>query len=71
MVVVVHPRVMLSVDGKAASEGRLLFATTNCVTPLDEALHRPGRMDVHMELKNATKWQVGELFWSFFRLRNN
>lgn len=55
-----------ALDGIAAAEGRLLFATTNCFTALDEALRRPGRMDVHVEFKNATKWQARELFWSFF-----
>ncbi|GJJ07004.1 hypothetical protein Clacol_001202 [Clathrus columnatus] len=58
-----------ALDGIAASEGRLLFATTNCVTALDEALSRPGRMDVHVEFKNATKWQARELFWSFYEPR--
>ncbi|KAF8757887.1 P-loop containing nucleoside triphosphate hydrolase protein [Rhizoctonia solani] len=32
-------------DGVAAAEGRLLFATTNHIERLDPALSRPGRMD--------------------------
>lgn len=55
-----------ALDGIAAAEGRLLFATTNCYAALDEALRRPGRMDVHVHFENATKWQARELFWSFF-----
>ncbi|KAG1789968.1 P-loop containing nucleoside triphosphate hydrolase protein [Suillus plorans] len=33
-----------SLDGVAAAEGRLLFATTNHIERLDPALSRPGRM---------------------------
>ncbi|KAF8757601.1 P-loop containing nucleoside triphosphate hydrolase protein [Rhizoctonia solani] len=33
---------------------------------LDPALTRPGRMDVHVEFRLATKWQAKQLFKSFF-----
>ena len=33
-----------SIDGISATEGRLLFATTNYLDRLDSALSRPGRM---------------------------
>ncbi|THG95984.1 hypothetical protein EW026_g5763 [Hermanssonia centrifuga] len=36
-----------ALDGVAASEGRILFATTNHLERLDPALSRPGRMDVN------------------------
>ncbi|QRV88320.1 AAA family ATPase [Ceratobasidium sp. AG-Ba] len=55
-----------AIDGVAAQEGRLLFATTNHIEVLDPALTRPGRMDVHVEFRLATKWQARELFKSFF-----
>ncbi|KAG8696761.1 hypothetical protein FRC09_008276 [Ceratobasidium sp. 395] len=55
-----------AIDGVAAQEGRLLFATTNHVEVLDPALTRPGRMDVHVEFRLASKWQAKELFKSFF-----
>lgn len=55
-----------SLDGVAATEGRLLFATTNHIDRLDPALSRPGRMDVWVDFKNATKWQAEELFKNFF-----
>ncbi|TFK20759.1 P-loop containing nucleoside triphosphate hydrolase protein [Coprinopsis marcescibilis] len=55
-----------ALDGVAASEGRLLFATTNHLDKLDEALRRPGRMDVWIEFKNASKWQAEALFRNFF-----
>ncbi|CEL60736.1 putative mitochondrial chaperone BCS1-A OS=Dictyostelium discoideum GN=bcs1la PE=3 SV=1 [Rhizoctonia solani AG-1 IB] len=55
-----------ALDGVAASEGRILFATTNHLERLDPALSRPGRMDVWIEFKNATKWQCEQLFSNFF-----
>jgi len=55
-----------ALDGVAASEGRILFATTNHLERLDPALSRPGRMDVWIEFKNSTKWQCEQLFNNFF-----
>jgi len=55
-----------SIDGIQASEGRLLFATTNKYHALDPALTRPGRMDVHVEFTYASKSQAEELFKRFF-----
>jgi len=55
-----------SIDGIQASEGRLLFATTNKYHALDPALTRPGRMDVHIEFTHASKSQAEELFKRFF-----
>ncbi|KAI0758586.1 P-loop containing nucleoside triphosphate hydrolase protein [Irpex lacteus] len=55
-----------SLDGVAAAEGRLLFATTNHIERLDPALSRPGRMDVWVNFKNATRWQAEGIFKCFF-----
>jgi len=55
-----------SLDGVAAAEGRLLFATTNHIERLDPALSRPGRMDVWVNFRNATKWQAEGIFRCFF-----
>ncbi|KAF8585402.1 P-loop containing nucleoside triphosphate hydrolase protein [Ramaria rubella] len=55
-----------SLDGVAAAEGRLLFATTNHIERLDPALSRPGRMDVWVNFANATKWQAKGIFKCFF-----
>ena len=55
-----------ALDGVGAQEGRLLFATTNRYEALDAALRRPGRMDVHVEFKLATQYQIGELFKRFY-----
>ncbi|KAF8196836.1 hypothetical protein K438DRAFT_1585915 [Mycena galopus ATCC 62051] len=55
-----------SLDGVAAAEGRLLFATTNHIERLDPALSRPGRMDVWVLFEHATKWQAEGIFKCFF-----
>lgn len=55
-----------ALDGVAAAEGRILFATTNHLERLDPALSRPGRMDVWIEFRNASKWQAEALFRNFF-----
>ncbi|KAH9946492.1 P-loop containing nucleoside triphosphate hydrolase protein [Amylocystis lapponica] len=55
-----------ALDGIGAQEGRILFATTNHYTALDPALCRPGRMDLHIEFKLASKFQAEELFKCFY-----
>jgi len=55
-----------ALDGVGAQEGRLLFATTNRYEALDAALRRPGRMDVHVGFKLASRYQVGELLRRFY-----
>ncbi|KZT41725.1 P-loop containing nucleoside triphosphate hydrolase protein [Sistotremastrum suecicum HHB10207 ss-3] len=55
-----------ALDGVAAAEGRLLFATTNHIERLDPALSRPGRCDVWVNFTNATKWQAEGLYKCFF-----
>ncbi|KAH9929166.1 P-loop containing nucleoside triphosphate hydrolase protein [Fomitopsis serialis] len=60
-----------ALDGIAAQEGRLLFATTNDYGALDPAICRPGRMDVHIEFHNASKFQAEELFKAFYSSRSS
>ncbi|TFK29632.1 P-loop containing nucleoside triphosphate hydrolase protein [Coprinopsis marcescibilis] len=55
-----------ALDGIGAQEGRLLFATTNKYTSLDAALSRPGRMDIHVEFKLASKYQARQLYRCFY-----
>lgn len=55
-----------AIDGVAAHEGRLLFATTNHYGSLDPALRRPGRMDRHIEFKLASRYQIAEMFQRFY-----
>lgn len=51
-----------SIDGVGASDGRLLFVTTNRKDVLDPALVRAGRLDVQLEIGNATTEQAVKLF---------
>lgn len=55
-----------ALDGIGAQEGRILFATTNKYGALDPALVRPGRMDLHIEFKLASKDQARGLFEAFY-----
>ncbi|KAI0047921.1 P-loop containing nucleoside triphosphate hydrolase protein, partial [Auriscalpium vulgare] len=55
-----------ALDGVSAHEGRLLFATTNRYSVLDAALTRPGRMDLHVEFRLASRYQAREMFKRFF-----
>ncbi len=55
-----------ALDGVAAQEGRIVVLTTNHREKLDPALIRPGRIDVAVELGNATRDQVRRLFLRFF-----
>ena len=55
-----------AIDGVAAHEGRLLFATTNRYESLDPALRRPGRMDRHIEFRLAGRYQIVEMFRRFY-----
>lgn len=51
-----------AIDGVASHEGRVLVMTTNCPDKLDDALIRPGRIDMKVPFTNATKSQIFELF---------
>lgn len=60
-----------AIDGVQAQPGRLLFATTNKYSALDPALIRPGRLDVHLEFKKASRWQAEQLFMKFYPADGN
>jgi chaperone BCS1 len=55
-----------AIDGVAAGEGRLLFATTNHIARLDPALIRPGRIDRKLYIGPANREQAQRLFLRFF-----
>ena len=55
-----------ALDGVASAEERVLFLTTNHVERLDEALVRPGRVDMTVRLGEATRWQVAKLWGRFY-----
>ena len=55
-----------ALDSVTSEEGRITFATTNHIEALDPALIRAGRMDVKIEYKLATEYQIEQTFLRFF-----
>lgn len=55
-----------ALDGVASKRGRILCMTTNHIDRLDPALIREGRIDMKMEIKNASPKQAGEIFRRFY-----
>ncbi|KKY22653.1 putative mitochondrial chaperone bcs1 [Phaeomoniella chlamydospora] len=51
-----------AIDGVASPEGRILVMTTNFPEKLDEALVRPGRIDLKIGFTLSTQQQMQELF---------
>lgn len=57
-----------AIDGVESNEGRLLMMSTNVeLSELDAALTRPGRVDMFINYKRATREQAEELFNIFYR----
>ena len=56
-----------AIDGVAIQEGRLLVMTTNHPDRLDEALVRPGRVDMQVKFGLATQVQVYDIFVRMFQ----
>ena len=56
------------IDGISSQEGRVLIMTTNHVEKLDDALIRPGRVDLQVEFTNATQPQIQALFVRMYQL---
>lgn len=54
------------IDGVGAGEGRIMVATTNYYDRLDEALIRPGRIDLEVKFELASKFQAREQFRQFY-----
>lgn len=55
-----------ALDGVASAEERIIFLTTNHVERLDEALVRPGRVDMTVRFGEATRYQVSCLWDRFY-----
>ncbi|KAJ5047066.1 uncharacterized protein L3040_002910 [Drepanopeziza brunnea f. sp. 'multigermtubi'] len=55
-----------ALDGVAAGEERVTFLTTNHIDRLDEALIRPGRVDMTVRIGEATRYQAGEMWERFY-----
>lgn len=55
-----------ALDGVASAEERIIFLTTNHIERLDEALIRPGRIDMTVRLGHATEYQIEQLWDRFY-----
>ena len=51
-----------AIDGVASHEGRVLVMTTNYPEKLDDALIRPGRVDMKVAFKMASTTQIRKIF---------
>ena len=54
-------------DGIRETPGRILIITSNHYDKLDPALIRPGRIDITMELSNADRNTIQEIYYNFFK----
>lgn len=55
-----------ALDGVASAEERVVFMTTNHIDRLDEALVRPGRVDMTVRLGEASQWQMEQMWERFY-----
>lgn len=55
-----------AIDGVLAQEDVIVVMTTNRRDALDEALLRPGRLDVHVHIGPASFYQAEQLYLRFF-----
>ena len=63
---VTYSGLLNALDGVASAEERVIFMTTNHIERLDDALIRPGRVDMTVHLGNATEWQMAQLWDRFY-----
>ncbi|PVH69539.1 hypothetical protein DL98DRAFT_554398 [Cadophora sp. DSE1049] len=54
------------IDGVASQEGRILIMTTNHAERLDDALTRPGRVDMKIKFELASSSMIESLFRNIF-----
>jgi hypothetical protein len=54
------------IDGVFDARGRILIMTTNHPEVLDDALYRPGRIDVKVEFGKCDRKQIGEIYELYF-----
>ena len=63
---VTYSGLLNALDGVASAEERIMFMTTNHIQRLDDALIRPGRVDMTIHLGNATMGQMAQLWDRFY-----
>ena len=54
------------IDGINETPGRLLIISSNHYDKLDPALVRPGRIDYHIVLGNASSETIREIYYNYF-----
>ena len=54
------------IDGIVSTPGRILIMTSNHYSKLDPALVRPGRIDHHIEMGNASRDTIKEVYLKYF-----
>jgi len=59
--------ILNTIDGVASQEGRILIMTTNHITRLDEALIRPSRVNMKVELGLANNEMTADIFRLVFK----
>jgi chaperone BCS1 len=57
------------IDGAASHEGRVLIMSTNYPEKLDEALIRPGRIDLQVRFTLATHGQIRDIFMRMYTIQ--
>ena len=55
-----------AIDGAGAPEGHILIMTSNRPEELEEALIRPGRVDVRVGFENASRQQTRDIFLNMY-----
>lgn len=63
---VTYSGLLNALDGVASAEERIILMTTNHIDRLDDALIRPGRVDMTLRLGHATEWQMARLWDRFY-----
>jgi len=58
--------ILNGLDGIASPYAQIIIMTTNYPNRLDPALVRSGRVDVHIEFKNANRMQMEGIFLNFY-----
>ncbi len=54
------------IDGIRETPGRILIITSNYYNKIDEALRRPGRIDYPLEMKNASKQTICDMYKHYY-----
>ena len=54
------------IDGIRETPGRIMILTSNYYYRLDKALIRPGRIDITLELKNASIKTIEDFYYNYY-----